>query len=82
MSFDLKLDNLPSSIKKIEFDEDSEYNKELNCLPAQLSILKLPAKYNIRIQLIPSALTKLICSENYPYHQDFANFASVEIEFL
>ena len=70
--FDLELDNLPSSIKKITFDKISKYNQELNCLPTQLSILQLPSDYNKQILSIPNALKKLICSKNYPCINDFS----------
>jgi len=75
--FNLELDNLPSSIKKIIFDEYSKYNKELNCLPSGLSILKLTFNYDKQIQNRPKSLTKLICSANYIFINDFAD---VEIE--
>ena len=60
--FNLELNNLPSSIKKIKFNIRSKYNKKINCLPNGLLILQLPACYDQQISLIPSALTKLICS--------------------
>ena len=31
--FNLELNDLPTSIKKIIFDKESKYNNELNCLP-------------------------------------------------
>jgi hypothetical protein len=40
--FNLELDNLPNSIKKISFNKEGKYNKELNCLPCGLKILQLP----------------------------------------
>jgi len=56
--FNLELDNLPSSIKKIIFDKYSPYNKKLNCLPNGLTILKLPTHYKHRIQNIPGGINK------------------------
>jgi len=50
--FTLELNNLPSSIKKISFDKESKYDKELNCLPNKLEILQLPKKYNLQIKKI------------------------------
>jgi len=50
-NFDLKLDNLPTSIKKISFNIDSEYDKELNCLPNNLEILFLPKHYKHKINI-------------------------------
>ena len=70
--FNLELDNLPSSIKKITFNKDSFYNKKLNCLPNGLLTLQLPSYYDQQISLIPSSLTKLICSENYMFIKDFS----------
>jgi hypothetical protein len=69
--FNLELNNLPSSIKKITFDKNSMYNKKLNCLPNGLSILELSASYNEQISLIPSALSKVICSKKYKFINDF-----------
>jgi len=54
--FNLELNNLPSSIKKIVFNKGSNYDKELNCLPNGLEILQLPFKYNLSIQNIPLGL--------------------------
>ena len=70
-NFNLDLNNLPSSIKKINFYRYHMYNRELNCLPNGLSILKLPYEYDKRICSIPCALKKLICSKDYPYIGDF-----------
>jgi hypothetical protein len=67
------LDNLPSLIKKISFDKKSEYNKELNCLPYGLEILKLPNKYKYQIKNIPKGLKKIICNKNYSFINDFNN---------
>ena len=78
INFNLELDNLPSSIKKIKFNEYSHYDdKELNCLPIGLEILQLPFKYNLSIQNIPSGLKKLICSKDYLFINDFVN---IEVE--
>ena len=72
-NFNLELDNLPSTIKKIKFDIYSGYDKKLNCLPNGLSILELPIYYKQQICIIPRTLTKLICSRNYPYLKGFSN---------
>jgi len=70
--FNLELDNLPSSIKKISFFKGSNYNKELNCLPNKLEILELPERYNLQIKNIPKGLKKLICPKYYSFIKDFA----------
>ena len=75
--FNLELLNLPSSIKKITFNKESKYNKELNCLPNGLEILELPSAYDIQIQNIPSRLKKLICSKDYIFIKDFVG---IEVE--
>ena len=79
LHFNLELDNLPSSIKKIIFDKWSKYNKKLNCLPNGLLTLQLPLYYDQQISLIPSALSKLICSENYTFIEDFTG-VDVQVE--
>ena len=75
--FNLKLMNLPSSIKKITFEHWSNYDEELNCLPHGLLILQLPHYYNEQIHSIPKSLTKLICSKKYKYINDFS---SIDVE--
>ena len=51
-NFNLKLNNLPSSIEGIIFHEKSKYNQELNNLPKLLELLKLPEKYKLDIKNI------------------------------
>jgi len=46
-----------------------------------LSILKLPFKYDVQIQLIPKALTKLICSADYKFIGDFSG-VQIETYFI
>ena len=75
--FNLELTNLPSSLKKIIFNENSNYNKNLNCLPKKLELLQLPRKYNLEIKNIPNGLKKVICSKNYKY---INNFKDLKIE--
>ena len=50
--FNLELNNLPNSIKKIKFYKESNYNKELNNLPKFLELLELPECYSIPINNI------------------------------
>jgi hypothetical protein len=76
--FNLELNNLPSSIKKISFDKYNEYNKELNCLPNTVELLQLPTDYNLQIKNIPKGLKKIKCSEYYEFINDFIDL-EVEI---
>ena len=76
-NFNLELDNVPSSIKKIIFSKNSKYNKELNCLSNRTEIPWLLFGYNFPIKNIPHKLKKLICSKNYPFK---TNFVGVEVE--
>ena len=69
--FNLKLENLPISIRKIIFDIDSKYDKELNCLPYFVEFLQLPKKYNKRILNLPKELKEIMCSKDYEYIDDF-----------
>ena len=47
-TFNLELDDLPSSIKKIKI-RNASYNKKLNNLPSSLETLKLSSKYKVSI---------------------------------
>ena len=51
-NFYLELNNLPTSIEKISFDENSKYNIELNNLSKSLKVLKLPLYYEKEIKNI------------------------------
>jgi hypothetical protein len=51
--FNLPLNDLPSSIKKISFNVDSNYEHELNNLPRSLEQLELPTTYKWEIKNIP-----------------------------
>jgi hypothetical protein len=74
LNFDLELNDLPSSIKKIIFHKKSEYNIPLNNLPKGIELLELPKYYNIPIINIPQELKKIICSKDYEFINDFTNF--------
>ena len=52
--FNLELNNLPNSIKKIKFNISSKYDKELNNLPKFLELLELPKNYLFPISNINS----------------------------
>jgi hypothetical protein len=62
--FNLPLDNLPSSIKSIKFDKESQYNKPLSNLPSLLEILELPCGYEIPIKNINSECKIIKKSKN------------------
>jgi hypothetical protein len=72
--FNLELNDLPSSIKKIIFNKQSNYDKPLNNLPKAVELLELPSKYNIQIINIPLRINKIICSKDYEFINDFSNF--------
>jgi hypothetical protein len=72
--FNLELNDLPSSIKKIIFNKRSYYNKSLNNLPKAVELLELPSKYNLPIINIPQKLNKIICSKDYKFIDDLTNF--------
>jgi hypothetical protein len=67
----LELSNLPSEIKKIMFNYDCDYNKELNCLPKSIEYIRLNKFYNKKISNIPTNLKTLECSKDYIFINDF-----------
>ena len=69
-NFNLELNNLSISIKKIAFEIDSYYEHELNCLPKFLECLQLPCSYDKKLLNISDNL-KIICSKNYKYKNDY-----------
>ncbi len=69
--FNLQMNDLPTSIKKLVIHKCSNFAANLNCLPDSIEELHLNYKYKKRILKIPLNLKKLICSENYPYINDF-----------
>ncbi len=71
-TFNLEMNNLPTSIKKLVICKYSDYNMDLNCLPDFVEELQLNDSYKKRILNIPSNLKKLICDKNYKYKDDFA----------
>jgi hypothetical protein len=73
-SFNLELNDLPSSIKKIIFNKHSYYDKPLNNLPKRIELLELPSEYDIPITNIPREFKKIICSKNYKFIDDYSNF--------
>jgi len=74
--FNLELNNLLTSIKKITFDKYNQYKHELNCLPKFLECLQLPCLYDKKILNISDNL-KIICSKNYKYKNDYINQVEV-----
>ena len=67
----MELQNLPNSIKKISFDNYSEYDKELNCLPEFIEYLELGKDYDKKITKFPLNLKTIKCSKYYKYIDDF-----------
>jgi hypothetical protein len=49
-NFNLKLDDLPNSIKIIKFDPNSKYDKKLNNLPKSLEYLHIPKSLQDHIE--------------------------------
>jgi hypothetical protein len=66
LDFDLELNNLPQSIKKIIFNSYT-YNKELNCLPSNIEYIELPKNYDKEIVKYPNKLKTIKCSNTYKY---------------
>ena len=65
-NFNLKLNDLSSSIKKlIIFNKN--YNHELNCLPNNLEYLQLPYYYDKEIKKYPKQLKTIKCYKYYKY---------------
>ena len=62
------MNNLPNSIKKIKFNIESQYNKELNNLPIGLEYLELGKNFNNPIKSIPANSLIIKCSKNYPIY--------------
>ena len=77
--FNLELQNLPNSIKKISFDCYSKYDKELNCLPESVEYLKLNIGYDKRIKKFPLNLKTIECHKIYKYIDDFKDKYNVII---
>jgi len=74
--FNLELNNLPTSIKKITFEIYCQYNHKLNCLPKFLECIQLPVNYDKKLLNISNNL-KIICSKKYKYKNDYIN----QVEF-
>ena len=66
LDFNLELNNLPTSIKKILF-LNSDYNWELNNLPNSIEYIELPYYYKKKILNIPTKLKVIKCSKKYKY---------------
>ena len=52
---------------------------DLNCLPNSIELIKLPYKYNKKIQILPKSLKKIICSNSYRYIKYFENM-NIKVE--
>jgi hypothetical protein len=66
LNFNLELNDLPQSIKKICFNS-SNYNKELNCLPSNIEYIQLPKNYDKEIVKYPNKLKTIKCLDKYKY---------------
>ncbi len=75
---DMRMDNFPSSLKKLTFNEYCTFNEDLNCLPNFIEELQLNSSYKKRILNIPSNIKKLKCCKYYPHKDDFM-IANTEI---
>ena len=64
--FDLELNDLPQSIKKICFN-CKFYNKELKCLPLNIEYIQLSINYNKEIVKYPNKLKTIKCSNKYKF---------------
>jgi hypothetical protein len=64
--FDLELNDLPQSIKKIIFNSYN-YIHELNCLPSNIEYIQLPENYKKEIIKYPNKLKTIKCSNKYKF---------------
>ncbi len=67
------MNNLPNSIKKITFNQESNYDCKLDNLPNSVEYLELNKNYSHPIQKIPSDLTIIKCSSQYKYINNLNN---------
>ena len=68
--FNLELNNLPNSVKKISF-YGNNYDKEINCLPEFIEYIRLNKSYEKQIKKFPLNLKIIECYEKYKYIDDF-----------
>lgn len=71
--FNLPLNNLPSQLKKIIF-ENEKYNWELNDLPDSIEFIKLPYYYDKKILNLPKNLVKIECSSSYKFKHNYKKY--------
>jgi hypothetical protein len=69
-NFNLELNNLPNSIQKIIFN-NYEYDKDLNSLADSVRFIKLPKKYNKKLDKVPKSLKVIVCDKDYPFLNDY-----------
>ena len=67
----LLINNIPSTIKYLEFDYESEFTEPLNNLPPSLIYLKLCDAYNHPLNNLPLSLEYLICGAQFNQVLDF-----------
>jgi hypothetical protein len=69
-NFNLKLENLPNSIKQISLN-NVYYNQDLNLLPVSIEFIALPYYYHKKIYHIPKSLKRIKCSQDYIFINDY-----------
>ncbi len=62
-NINVQLDNLPNGLKILEIN--GIYDKDLNCLPSSLILLKLQSNYNRNIDNLPFGLKHLIILSSF-----------------
>jgi hypothetical protein len=75
-SFNLELNNLPSSIKKIVF-ENAHYTHQLNCLPNNIESIVLSNDCRFKMNKIPSRLKKITY-----YDMIYEQFYNVKVKHI
>lgn len=79
--FNIPINNLPNTIKKIIFEPKGmfQYEHELNNLPDSVELLQLPSNYILEITKFPPNLKKIICDKYYPYRKNIKK-KNIQIE--
>jgi len=63
--FNQPLQNLPTSLCQLKFNDFSRFNQPLKNLPKNLTLLKLGGNYNHPMEDLPMSLRLLIINKNY-----------------
>jgi hypothetical protein len=77
MFFDLKFNNLPNNIKKIIFNRDSRYDKDLNSLPDSVEFIRLPSTYTKKIKSVPKSLKCIECHHHYMFNNCYEKHINI-----